>query len=334
MRMHAPPQLKTPRPVRGKVERAIAAGLLSVCCLLICADALAIEKTLTGFYWPLDKFRYSLNQPTGRWLAPRGRNSHHLGVDMFAPVGWSVRAIADGVVHDISASGWGGGNVAIMLRHQLADGRWFIALYGHIRNIYGLRKGSRVQRGGAVGSVGPYRCGSHVHFGVIAPGRLPHAPYGTSKRSDHNNFINPVGFLQTGTPEEPGKDEKPPLVAEVPAAGPPQCVGTNLAEGSPEEDQLLDNPPDSGQELLAEHKEEPPRKKDTAAAKKTGSKKKAAVTTKSAAKRKAVSAKKAAASKKTKSRHTAARSVKKSSSKKTPMLKGGSKRSVSPRKRK
>lgn len=180
---------------------------------------------------------------------------------MFAPVGRPVRAIADGVVHDISTSGWGGGNVAIMIKHRLADGGWFIALYGHIRNIYGLRKGSRVQGCGTVGLIGPYRCGSHVHFGVIAPGRLPHAPYGTSKKTNHNNFINPVRFLESGQPEEPGKDEEhpPPPAASSEAAGEsPQCASENLAEGSPEEDELLED-------LIGP--EEPPLKDIKAAAK-------------------------------------------------------------------
>lgn len=232
--------------------RIIAAALLAAWLPSGCAAAGKTQAEPTAaaaeaaFCWPLAEFRYSLNKPTGAWLAPRGRHSHHLGVDMFAPIGRPVRAIADGVVHDISASGWGAGNVAIMIRHRLADGRWFIALYGHIRNTYGLRKGNRVQRCGTIGFIGPYRCGSHVHFGVIAPGRQPHAPYGTSKRGDHNNFINPVRFLQSGQPEAPGKDEEPPLPpVDGAAAVSPQCAGVNLAEGSPEEDEeddLLDGP--------------------------------------------------------------------------------------------
>ncbi len=119
---------------------------------------------------------------------------------MFASVGTPVQAIADGVVYDISTGGWGRGNVAIMVKHRLADGRWFIALYGHVRNSNGLRKGSRVQACTSIGVIGSYGCGSHVHFGVIAPGRLPHAPYGTSKRADHNNFIDPLQFLRIGQP--------------------------------------------------------------------------------------------------------------------------------------
>lgn len=239
------------KPQMKNMWKIIVAALLAACLPSGCAVAAKYQAAeewraeaseRTAFCWLLADFRYSLNRPTGAWLAPRGRNSHHLGVDMFAPVGRPVRAIADGVVHDISTSGWGGGNVAIMIKHRLADGRWFIALYGHIRNIYGLRKGSRVQSCGTVGLIGPYRCGSHVHFGVITPGKLPHAPYGTSKKPNRNNFINPVRFLQTGQPEEPGKDADPPPENSGAAAGvAPQCASENLAEGSPEEDELLES---------------------------------------------------------------------------------------------
>ncbi len=121
---------------------------------------------------------------------------------MFAPTGSPVRAIADGVVYDISHGGWGSGNVAIMVKHTLADGRWFIALYGHIRNSQGLHKGSQVRACSTIGIVGCYSCGSHLHFGVITPNTFPHAPYGTSKRADHNHFVDPLYFLRTGRPSE------------------------------------------------------------------------------------------------------------------------------------
>uniref|UniRef100_UPI0040576247 M23 family metallopeptidase n=1 Tax=Candidatus Electronema sp. TaxID=2698783 RepID=UPI0040576247 len=288
--------------------RIIAAALLAAWLPSGCAAAgkKQIEQTAaparTEFCWPLADFRYSRCQPTGAWLAPRGRNSHHLGVDMFAPIGRPVRAIADGVVHDISTSGWGPGNVAVMLRHRLADGRWFIALYGHIRNVNGLRKGSHVQGCQTVGLVGPYRAGSHLHLGIIAPGKLPHAPYGTSKRGDHNNFIDPVRFLQTGLPEAGG------CVSQAEAADRP------AASEPAEETRKAVNAP-----VLTSTKKV--HSKKTAAAKKSSAKKKPAAKVKQV-KRKSKSA--ARSAKKTSSK----------SSKKTPTLKGGSKRSVSGRARK
>ncbi len=282
--------------------RIIAAALLAAWLPSGCAAAgkkqteQAAAPAKAAFCWPLAEFRYSRCQPTGAWLAPRGRNSHHLGVDMFAPIDRPVRAIADGVVHDISTSGWGSGNVAIMLRHRLADGRWFIALYGHIRNVNGLRKGSQVQGCQTFSLIGPYRAGSHLHLGIIAPGKLPHAPYGTSKRGDHNNFIDPVRFLRDALPEV--GDCISQAEAERPAASEP-AEETRKAVNAP---------------VLASTKKV--HSKKTAAAKKSSSKKKPA-------------AKQA----KSKSK-PAARSAKKSPSKKPPTLKGSSKRSVSGRARK
>jgi hypothetical protein len=163
-------------------------------------------RSRSSFCWPLTTFRYSRSVSSGGWLAPRGRGARHLGVDMFAPVGTPVRAIADGLVYDISYGGWGSGNVAIMVKHTLADGRWFIALYGHIRNTRGLHKGSHVQACTIIGVIGNYRYGSHLHFGVIRPNTAPHAPYGTSKRADHNHFIDPLQFLRNSrpSPSDPG----------------------------------------------------------------------------------------------------------------------------------
>jgi len=274
-------------------------------------QAEAAEKA--AFCWPLAEFRYSRCMPTGAWLAPRGRNSHHLGVDMFAPIGRPVRAIADGVVHDISASGWGSGNVAIMVRHRLASGRWFIALYGHIRNSNRLRKGSKVQGCQPVGIVGPYRSGPHVHLGIIAPGKLPHAPYGTSKQDDHNNFIDPVQFLSAGLP----------------------AVGGCVSHAEDEEEAAAPEPAEAEtKDTVSSVSSSEPPLKEAPAPKKIQAKKSSVKRT---AKSKPPAAKKSKksvviAKKKVKAKsRPAARSAK---AKKTPVLKGGSKRSVSPRKRK
>ena len=327
--------------------RIIAAALLATWLPSGCAAAgkRPTEWTAaarTAFCWPLAEFRYSLNRPTGGWLAPRGRNSQHLGVDMFAPVGRPVRAIADGVVHDISTSGWGGGNVAIMVRHQLADGRWFIALYGHIRNSTELRKGSRVQGCRTIGVIGSYRAGSHVHLGVISPGRLPHAPYGTSKRGDHNNFIDPVQFLGTGLPEAGGcarhaEDEEQAAAPESPSDH-SEPTETKQPEAATSSDsttaQLVE------QEQQVEKKNKPLLQEPKVLSKKARTKKAAVTKTKkssrkrTAAKRSSSSTKKATAKQTKRTRKKSACSAKKSPAKKTPVLKGGSKRSVSARGRK
>ena len=206
----------------------LVAWLPSGCAAAREKESATKRATQAAFCWPLKNFRYS-HGPSGGWLAPRGRGSQHLGVDMFAPIGTPVRAIADGVVYDISTGGWGRGNIAVMIKHRLADGRWFIALYGHLRNSKGLRKGSRVQACSSIGMIGPYSYGSHLHFGVINPGRLPHAPYGTSKRGDHNNFIDPLQFLRSRHPGG-SKGESGARASKTESASTDKSVGLSSAK--------------------------------------------------------------------------------------------------------
>jgi hypothetical protein len=211
--------------------RVLLCILLMIACTSGCVFAQGKKNSSDqeDFCWPLENFRYSLNAPTGGWLAPRKGGAWHLGVDMFTAVGQPVRAIADGVVYEISTSGWGAGNVAVMIRHRLADGRSFVALYGHIRNSRNLRVGERIRACQSIGTIGPYRYAgnSHLHFGVVAPGKLPRPPYGTSKRADHNNFIDPVKFLtsqkrhKASAPEAAHK-EVPAPASKAQVAAPPQ----------------------------------------------------------------------------------------------------------------
>jgi murein DD-endopeptidase MepM/ murein hydrolase activator NlpD len=85
----------------------------------------------------------------------------HRGVDYAAPIGTRVRAVADGVVEFAGRQG-GYGNVVI-LRHQGQT----TTLYGHLNAIArGLRKGSRVRQGEALGTVGQtgWATGPHLHY--------------------------------------------------------------------------------------------------------------------------------------------------------------------------
>jgi murein DD-endopeptidase MepM/ murein hydrolase activator NlpD len=85
----------------------------------------------------------------------------HKGVDYGAPTGTRIRATADGVVNFIGRQN-GYGNV-IVLRHQ----NNVTTLYGHMNNFAsGLRKGSRVSQGDAIGYVGAtgWATGPHLHY--------------------------------------------------------------------------------------------------------------------------------------------------------------------------
>lgn len=161
--------------------------LIIILCLFIfwpLSIATAREHSITGFYYPLkrDNFRSG----TGFWLNPAkgfkrpGINGtyvlddvYHAAIDIMANSSHdSVYAIADGEVMQPSTNGWGGGNVAVVIRHKLAksaygfNNTYFYALYGHISSASALPKGTNVRSGQKIGSLGDYSGGNHLHFAI------------------------------------------------------------------------------------------------------------------------------------------------------------------------
>ena len=85
----------------------------------------------------------------------------HKGVDMPAPVGTSVRVVANGTI-DFIGQQRGYGNV-VVVKH---DGR-HMTLYAHLNQFaYGLQPGSVVRQGESIGTVGQtgWATGPHLHF--------------------------------------------------------------------------------------------------------------------------------------------------------------------------
>ncbi|MCI5145783.1 MAG: M23 family metallopeptidase [Candidatus Electrothrix sp. AR3] len=164
-------------------------------------NPVSLKKNTKDVYWPLNKFRYST---PGKWLALRGRRGDlHLGVDMFGALGQRVRAVTGGRVYAISKNGWGRGNVAMLIKHQLDDGRWFIALYGHMKKSSVVKKkGAKVSAGETIGRLGKFRRKPHVHFGIAAPGKIPGPRYGHGRKKNHYNFINPIKFISQYDPKK------------------------------------------------------------------------------------------------------------------------------------
>jgi murein DD-endopeptidase MepM/ murein hydrolase activator NlpD len=91
----------------------------------------------------------------------------HLGVDLAAPAGTPVRAIARGTVVE---AGWAhelGRSVRLAHTGALAT------IYGHLSRLAaGIRPGTPVERGQVIGYVGStgLSTGSHLHFGVDRDG--------------------------------------------------------------------------------------------------------------------------------------------------------------------
>jgi murein DD-endopeptidase MepM/ murein hydrolase activator NlpD len=85
----------------------------------------------------------------------------HKGVDLPAPIGTNVRAVANGVV-DYIGQQRGYGNVVIV-RHDARH----MTLYAHLHQFSdGLQPGSQVRQGESVGTVGQtgWATGPHLHF--------------------------------------------------------------------------------------------------------------------------------------------------------------------------
>lgn len=85
----------------------------------------------------------------------------HKGIDYGAPTGTRVRAVADGIVEFAGRQG-GYGNL-IILKHQAK----YSTAYGHLNSFAnGVRTGSRVRQGDAIGYVGQtgLSTGPHLHY--------------------------------------------------------------------------------------------------------------------------------------------------------------------------
>ncbi|MHB1565560.1 MAG: M23 family metallopeptidase [Acidiferrobacter sp.] len=103
-----------------------------------------------------------------------GRPGFHPGVDIAAPIGTPVHAMAAGVVIFASQDGGFGRIVKVF------DGRGQVTMYAHLSTWY-VHVGEIIHKRQLIGRVGDsgYSTGPHLHFEVLS--------YGTP--------INPIGFL-------------------------------------------------------------------------------------------------------------------------------------------
>lgn len=106
----------------------------------------------------------------GGYGAPRdGGRRRHQGVDIFAPRGTPVLAVADGVVRGVSVSAAGGKVIWL----EAEDGE--VAYYYAHLDAQLVEVGTRVRAGDVIGRVGntgnARRASPHLHFGVYRRGR-------------------------------------------------------------------------------------------------------------------------------------------------------------------
>jgi len=172
------------------------------------------EQTLTGFYYPTGRGDFLV---TTGWLAmncngnddyvtENGVEKYHTGSDIRASSGNPVYAISNGEVIHRSEEGWGEGNVALIIKHELSNSIEFLAIYGHIRS--NLVNGSTVSAGEQFATIGPFSGGDHLHFGIqldTTPGIDAAAGKEWGKMfcsnwPDTNGFIEPITWIEIQTP--------------------------------------------------------------------------------------------------------------------------------------
>ena len=114
----------------------------------------------------------SLAWPVERTFISRGFKgcpcrANHMGLDMTAPIGTPVHAVANGIVlHAKKYSGWGN---AVVIEHTLPNGSKYISLYAHLSKFRnGLKTGDVITRGDLIAESG--KTGSAAATGAkLAP---------------------------------------------------------------------------------------------------------------------------------------------------------------------
>ncbi len=118
---------------------------------------------------PFGVARYHNGRPTG---------SYHRGVDIRAPQGRPVHAVAAGTVRIARMYRLHGGTVGI------DHGQGVVSLYIHFSRL-AVKQGQQVQEGDIIGNVGStgFATGPHLHWGLYVNG-LPVNPAGWVGRTD------------------------------------------------------------------------------------------------------------------------------------------------------
>jgi murein DD-endopeptidase MepM/ murein hydrolase activator NlpD len=157
------------------------------------------------FIWPLGKSdtRDEMNTSYGPRI-DADRWDFHDGIDLPAPLGTPVHAMADGVVHragpaDKTGPGRGFGSTHVVLKvRDPADGKGdLILVYLHLDSLAeGVIPGAHVKQGGLIGTVGQEDAEySHLHFEFRKGG--PEEERSVHPLDNHEEYrVAPLGSLQ------------------------------------------------------------------------------------------------------------------------------------------
>ena len=155
-----------------------------------------------------DTFGYPVSQPFGEVSV----DGTHAGVDVAAPCGVPVVAVADGVVVGAVAGRRGDGERSVIVRHTVGQ-RSFHAYYGHLRGV-AVRGGQAVQVGQRLGTVGASgrASGCHLHLAIGPVERITQGYVDGDPRA--LGLHDPEAFLRDL------RASAPPTMAPGPGGGP------------------------------------------------------------------------------------------------------------------
>lgn len=114
---------------------------------------------------PLEFLQVTSSFSLGRYHPILHKMRAHKGVDLAAPTGTNIRAVADGVV---TRAGWAGGHGNhVEIKHEGG----FSTGYSHLSSI-GVKVGEKVQQGRSIGRVGStgQSTGPHLHYEFMVNG--------------------------------------------------------------------------------------------------------------------------------------------------------------------
>lgn len=138
-----------------------------------------------------------LSSPFGLRVHPiKGVVRHHGGMDIAAPEGTPIKAVANGTVDDLGLNG--GYGKYIRIDHGGID-----TAYGHLsRFADDLREGTKVTKGQIIGYVGStgISTGPHLHFEIIRGGQ---------RIDPHQHLPKADAKLELKKPEPPKKLDNP-----------------------------------------------------------------------------------------------------------------------------
>lgn len=171
---------------------------------------------------PIAGVRWPARGSRGSFGFRRSSSHMHQGVDLQAPEGTPVLAVADGTIEHVvtsPGSGFAGyGRVVVLAHRDRTSGRMLHVLYGHLQSVTAAR-GAEVTRGQEIGKVGrtqyarrPTRpegsMGPHLHLEVST-----HAyPQGPEARTR----LDPAEVLGGRAPERelPARADAGPIMAK------------------------------------------------------------------------------------------------------------------------